>query len=107
MAFCEPIEQLFLQICAQRRKRHKRFVAAALMFRDNGHFFHNDGRSCFPSDFDAQYYYAPEPSPPRCCSGQGETERTGLTTTIWPASAPCYIDTDDGSEPDGEPALLS
>ena len=53
-----PIEQLFLQICAQRLKRHKRFVAAALMFRANGHFFRYAGRSCFPFNFDAQCYYA-------------------------------------------------
>jgi len=53
-----PIEQLFMQICAQKLKTRKRYVASGTKFRANGHFFGYDGRSCYPSNFDAQYCYA-------------------------------------------------
>jgi len=53
-----PIEQLFMQICAQKLKGRKKYTATSSKFRGNGHFFGYDGRSCFPSNFDAQYCYA-------------------------------------------------
>merc|ERR1719474_1773779 len=34
-----PIEQLFMQICAQKLKTRKRYVASGTKFRANGHFF--------------------------------------------------------------------
>jgi len=53
-----PIEQLFMQIVAQKLKLRKKYVASGTKFRANGHFFGYDGRSCFPSNFDAQYCYS-------------------------------------------------
>lgn len=53
-----PIEQLFMQICAQKLKTRKRYVASGTKFRANGHFFGYDGRSCYPSNFDTQYCYS-------------------------------------------------
>eukprot|EP01083_Nonionella_stella_P085005 235400_1 len=53
-----PLEQLFIQICAQKLKRRKKYAAAGGKFRGLGHFFGYDGRSGFPSNFDAQYCYS-------------------------------------------------
>merc|ERR1712154_114868 len=50
-----PTEQLFMQIVAQKLKKRKKYVASGTKFRANGHFFGYDGRSGFPSNFDAQY----------------------------------------------------
>lgn len=50
-----PIEQLFMQICAQKLKRRKKYVRTGYSFRSQGHYFGYDGRCCFPSNFDAQY----------------------------------------------------
>eukprot|EP00485_Elphidium_margaritaceum_P020591 CAMPEP_0202726274 /NCGR_PEP_ID=MMETSP1385-20130828/184528_1 /ASSEMBLY_ACC=CAM_ASM_000861 /TAXON_ID=933848 /ORGANISM="Elphidium margaritaceum" /LENGTH=594 /DNA_ID=CAMNT_0049392491 /DNA_START=97 /DNA_END=1881 /DNA_ORIENTATION=+ len=50
-----PIEQLFIQICDQKLRRRAKYVASKTKFRGQGHFFGYDGRSCYPSNFDAQY----------------------------------------------------
>eukprot|EP00486_Rosalina_sp_Unknown_P008944 CAMPEP_0201592232 /NCGR_PEP_ID=MMETSP0190_2-20130828/190179_1 /ASSEMBLY_ACC=CAM_ASM_000263 /TAXON_ID=37353 /ORGANISM="Rosalina sp." /LENGTH=567 /DNA_ID=CAMNT_0048050901 /DNA_START=203 /DNA_END=1906 /DNA_ORIENTATION=+ len=53
-----PIENLFIQICQQKLKQRKKYVESGTKFRGQGHFFGYDGRSCYPSNFDAQYCYS-------------------------------------------------
>ena len=52
-----PIEQLFILICEQKLKKRLKWQNTGFKFRGQGHFFGYDGRSCFPSNFDAQYCY--------------------------------------------------
>eukprot|EP01083_Nonionella_stella_P197196 725169_1 len=53
-----PIEQLFILICKQKLRRRNKYIEAGGKFRGQGHFFGYDGRSGFPSNFDAQYCYS-------------------------------------------------
>jgi pyrophosphate--fructose-6-phosphate 1-phosphotransferase len=47
-----PIEQLFIQVCDKQLSTRRDYKGK---FRGLGHFFGYDGRSGYPSNFDAQY----------------------------------------------------
>jgi len=50
-----PIENLFIMICEKRLATKKTYKGK---LRAQGHFFGYDGRSCYPTNFDAQYCYS-------------------------------------------------
>jgi len=52
-----PIENLFIQIATQKLAQRKTEGTYKGKFRGQGHFYGYDGRSGFPSNFDAQYCY--------------------------------------------------